>query len=144
MSTRCQIQVEGSAVSIYRHSDGYPGTKDGVVAALKPICEEFLKYRGWDEESMVAQICARLVAAAHANIDEFYDNENPFHANRSKEDREAWIAQSKCAGYGLCTELHWDIEYLYVVTREGIKIRRGEGAPFQVVKFGEAVDFDTL
>jgi len=144
MSTRCQIQVEGNPVYLYRHSDGYPGTKNGVVAALKPICEEFLKWRGWDEEYMIAHLCAKLIADYQAHNEETYREPGSYWSTKSEEDLQAHINRGKFLGHGLCTELHGDIEYLYVVTREGIEIRRSEGEPITVVKFGEEIDFDTL
>ena len=55
MSTRCQIEfkVDGERRTIYRHSDGYPDSKHGVVETLK----QFLKWnrgRNTDIEYLTA------------------------------------------------------------------------------------------
>jgi len=143
MSTRCQIKVEGSDVYVYRHSDGYPDGEHGVIAALKPLCEEFLKYRGWDEEYLPAHIVSGFIVAYVAHMRERYEDKDfPLYADMTPEQKEERINQSKFLGHGVDTEMHGDIEYLYVVTREGIEVRHvgrfgvnEEDTEF--VKFGE-------
>ena len=61
MSTRCNIIVKDNyrAIQLYRHSDGYPDTKDGVIATL-PEALEF----AWNLPRMeVADFAAAIVRA---------------------------------------------------------------------------------
>lgn len=86
MSTRCQIQVKGSPILIYKHSDGYP---EGVLPVLEPFVKAFSDNRGNDVEYCLAQIVRTFALE--------YDPE------------------TRLKGWGLDLVLHEDIEYLYVV-----------------------------
>lgn len=57
MGTRAIIKVVGSDVELYRHSDGYPEGKHGVLALLQPFVDKFRAERGDD----AAYFMARLV-----------------------------------------------------------------------------------
>jgi hypothetical protein len=69
MSTRCQIgfyekgekDLSKFKALIYRHCDGYPEDKGGVVATVVPILEDFNKNRGLDDiEYASAWLVAKL------------------------------------------------------------------------------------
>jgi len=139
MSTRCQIKVEGSDVYVYRHSDGYPEGEHGVIAALKPICEDFLKWRGWDEDYMVAHIVSAFIVSYMQGTREMCENpEDSYYSKMTPEEREESINMSKFLGHGVCTEIHGDIAFLYVVTREGIKVCSPSGDVREFVEFDKA------
>lgn len=97
MSTRCQIFVEGLKSSLYRHSDGYPDSKHGVLATLVPIVNDFKNRRGWDDEYLLARIAQRMMNA---------------------------VDPDGCTCFGIYDETHGDIEYLYLVRQDfSIEVR---------------------
>lgn len=98
MSTRCQIiindkdKIRSNTAMIYQHYDGYPDTDNGVIANIVPFLKDFKKNRGLDDlEYLAARLLQYLI---------------------NKNDKE------KYTGYGICNQLHIDIEYLYIVTPE--------------------------
>jgi len=112
MSTRCQIVVEGSNVVIYRHGDGYPEGKNGVVAALKKIVPQFVAARGFDEVYMPAHIVSSMIVDHHKT----FGADSPYHflgfGIEGYENPNSGFA------------LHGDIEFLYVVKKNGtIEVR---------------------
>lgn len=125
MSTRCQIIVEGSDVVIYRHCDGYPEGPHGVVRALKKSVMNFIKYRGFDECYMPAHIVSDMIVAHKASTDK--TAKQMAKAGLGSSHYEA----SKYLGYGVeayimndAHALHGDIEFLYVVKKNGtIEVR---------------------
>ena len=113
MSTRCQIgfyqnqntKFSKPEVLIYRHSDGYPGTEDGieygVLPELIPFLKQFHKNRGLlDTEYAGARTLQHLT--------NLYDEAIPSR-----------LEESRFLGYGICKEMHGDIEYFYAVYGEG-------------------------
>jgi hypothetical protein len=92
MATRCQIQVKGSPILIYKHNDDYP---EGVLPTLEPMVKAFSENRGNDIEYCLAQIIRRFAIADF------------------KDDPE--YTQKTFTGWGLDCEIHGDIEYFYVV-----------------------------
>jgi hypothetical protein len=96
MSTRAQIQVEGSKVLVYKHHDGYP---EGVLPWLEPFVQDFIKRRGF----VVDYMTARIVVAGIAD-DGLDDN--------------------GATGWGVDTEIHGDTEYLYTVKMDGSVVVR--------------------
>lgn len=121
MSTRCQIaffvtkpynavEFAKDAVNerkwkalLYRHSDGYPGTKHGVVAELKAIVREFVNNRPPDPEYLAAYVLYRMK-----------DNMVKFHAELEKNN-VPMFPEYNMIGHGVCSVVHVDIEYLYYV-----------------------------
>ena len=94
MSTRCQIQVEGESVLLYKHCDGYP---TGVLPTLEDVVTWFKEERGFfDGSYLLARIGQRFMN----------DSDNV----GSDPDRRI-----SALGYGYDTEIHGDIEYLYTV-----------------------------
>jgi hypothetical protein len=94
MSTRAQIQVDGSKVLVYKHSDGYPDGEHGVLAWLTPFVESFMQRRGFNPDYMTARIVVAGIASDGAEAD-------------------------PTLGWGVDTEIHGDIAYLYTVKRDG-------------------------
>lgn len=120
MSTRCQILVEDSSVVIYRHSDGYPQGPHGVLATLKPLVIDFIKYRGWDEEYLPAHIIADQIkhhkAWADARAAE-YEAEKP---GSGASYKQAGYLGFGIEGYKPGDYFHGDIEYMYYVRKSGV------------------------
>jgi hypothetical protein len=107
MSTRCQIGFYATAEQpldqpsalIYRHSDGYPTTRHGVLAALIPWAQAFAVERGLeDAEYAAARGLVALMRAADL--------------------------LDACTGYGICGDhgLHGDTAYYYRVDPTGITV----------------------
>jgi len=129
MSTRCQILVEGTDVVLYRHGDGYPDGPNGVIAALKPIVTNFIKWRGFDECYLPAHIISGLIVA-HTK---WCDKVIRACKRKGQKPREYSAYESaKYLGHGIDgynpdagnTGLHGDIEFLYVVKKNGtIEVR---------------------
>lgn len=93
MSTRCQIQVEGSNVIIYKHMDGMP---DRVLPWLEPFVARFHAARGHEPDYLTARILVD-------GVREDGPRREPF----------------EFIGWGLDTEYHGDIAYLYRIRRDG-------------------------
>ena len=92
MSTRAQIVVEGNeGVYIYQHCDGYP---EGILPTLCAEVKRFVALRGFDPEYLTARIMYAII-----------EGQDP--------------GNKGCTGFGLGTEQHGDIEYLYKVCPEG-------------------------
>jgi len=101
MSTRAQIQVEGSKVLVYKHHDGYPDGRHGVLAWLEPFARDFVKRRGFVVDYMTARIVVHGVAQ-----DLIEGNDNG------------------ATGWGVDTVIHGDTEYLYTVKMDGSVVVR--------------------
>jgi len=104
MSTRCQIQIEGSDCYIYQHSDGYPS---GVLPTVMPFVARFLKARGHDPSYLTARLLSHMIC------------------ENDKEMLKYSVPTGyACTGFGIDTTLHGDVDYLYTVTKEGtIKVQ---------------------
>ena len=127
MSTRCQILVEGADVVLYRHSDGYPDGEHGVLKSLKAIVKNFIKWRGFDECYLPAHIISEMIVAHKKWADKCIRREKKKDPNYNTNSYES----SKYLGYGIegyadeAAYLHGDIEFLYVVKKNGtIEVRQ--------------------
>jgi hypothetical protein len=109
MSTRCQILVQDSDVILYRHCDGYPDGEHGVMALLRPLVLSFLKHRGFDPSYMSAQIVAAHIEKTRNGPTDFLGCGVEAYKNG---------------------QLHGDIEFLYVVTKNAIEVRSVQGPTF--------------
>lgn len=107
MSTRAQIKIKGYPVLIYKHSDGYP---DGVLPIIEPYMKKFLDNRGIDKEYAIARLMMRFGVVDKEHHEEMHRHDPDTF------DNESFI------GYGLSTELHGDIEFLYIIDLENQKI----------------------
>ena len=105
MSTRMQIATAGTPILIYQHSDGYPSY---ALATLLPFLVEFHKGRGHDSEYLPAQLLARMISRRQKEQDEF-------HAQHP----DLATFRDNFTGYGIDTQLHGDIEYLYEIDELG-------------------------
>lgn len=114
MSTRCQIAFDGNKVFVYRHSDGYP---TGVLPSLMDFVNRFMAARGYDAEYLVARLVQHFTNE--------YDRDMAAMYERMGEKR----TKMEVLGFGVDTELHGDINYLYTVRKDGsIEVRSGFGA----------------
>ena len=104
MPTRCQIVIsktngiKGKPVMIYKHHDGYPNSKYGVIANIMPFLEKFKAGRGLND---IESVTARLLQ---------------YLTNGSDKRAGMRGINYNCADYGVGTKLHSDIKYLYIVT----------------------------
>ena len=107
MSTRCQIgfysspetPLERPDVVVYRHHDGYPDGKSGVVEPLLAWARDFKKERGLDNTCYCSARCLVALMKASGHL---YGK----------------------TGYGIDgdRQLHFDIEYYYRVDPQGITV----------------------
>ena len=129
MSTRTQIAFETTEVKVYKHSDGYP---DGVLPTLLPFIDAFMKSRGFDPEYMVAQLCHAFLEEADTGRKKWCD----VLASRWEKD---------FTGYGVDTEWHEDLDYRYIVRKNGavdvFSVRPfGEDEPVLLGSFPQGTD----
>lgn len=103
MSTRAQIKIKDYPVMIYKHSDGYP---EGVLPTVKPYMRKFVNNRGNDKEYAIARLMM------HFGVVDKEWREKMHRENPNMFSEESFV------GYGLTTELHGDIEYLYIIDLE--------------------------
>jgi len=112
MSTRCNIafyeneekSFEEFEALIYKHSDGYP---DGVLPLLIPFVQRFLLARGYDVEYLSARTL------------QYFANET----DRSLQEYRGGRSEGfEVLGFGICKDFHGDIEYLYCVYPEKVKV----------------------
>jgi len=113
MSTRCQIVIlepteniireaeSEKNVKIYVHSDGYPRGEHGILARILPLVRDFEKERGHDIEYLTAQLVHSLVAKKRATYPDYL-------------------------GFGVGTQMHGDIEFLYIILPEEIQVYKVE------------------
>lgn len=105
MSTRAQVQVKGSEVMIYRHSDGYPS---GVLPTLVPRMKGFIKARGTnDVEYATANVMKAFVEEYREDADASID--------RGMLDLEMYHDMFRYTGLGIGTQMHGDIEFFYEI-----------------------------
>ena len=113
MSTRCQIgfyepdakSLDDFEVLIYRHSNGYPDTEQGVLADIVPTLEQFDKNRGLDDiECSAAWLVTKLTVA---QIDKYLDSQCP---------RLSFLE------IGICKDFHPDIEFYYAIYPDRIDV----------------------
>ncbi len=119
MSTRCQIGFYSETnqplkkfdALLYKHSDGYPGELNepdsGIVPLLMPFLIEFNKVRGLSDSEYAAAWCM------HYLIDRII---------KRYENSPSYKDGVKYIGYGVCQELHGDIEYYYAVYPNRLKV----------------------
>jgi hypothetical protein len=113
MSTRAQIQIEGSDVLIYKHQDGYP---EGVLPTLKPFVDSFFQNRGYDPAYFTARCVAAFAASYEKERAEWrarVERETPGLAKSYGLDRPDFLS------LGVDTSVHGDIEYFYHVSKDG-------------------------
>lgn len=112
MSTRAQIKFKDSEfnIHIYKHSDGYPEGKHGVLAILAPFVEKFFENRGNDECYFLAQFIRHTAVAEYQK--ELTDK--PLVSLRGSP-----YGTSGFLGWGLDCVKHGDTEYLYEIGPKG-------------------------
>jgi hypothetical protein len=104
MSTRCQIQIKSQGeiypCKIYIHSDGYP---ENILPFLEDFTNKFHGNRGDDAEYFVAQYLIHLAIKE-------YEEQNKDPRYQQNPD---YKIDKRYTGFGVSTEIHGDIEYLY-------------------------------
>jgi hypothetical protein len=108
MSTRCNIgiyeekeeKLENPDVILYKHSDGYP---EGTLPLLKKFMENPKNDRNrYDYEYQSAWLLHTLI-------------------NQGIEDSITFGYETIHVGYGICKEIHGDIEYYYAIYPDRIE-----------------------
>jgi len=127
MSTRCHIIVEdqewGYNTILYRHSDGYPDGTHGVVYALAEFMQMFMHRRGWDPCFMPAQLLHFLISKDAAHMVEYMKEDIKRFGGPSQYQQEVLDTDgNNLLGYGISSEIHGDIEYAYVITKDGVNV----------------------
>ena len=106
MSTRCMIHFTEDGVvevNIYRHFDGYPDSKNGVLADLKKFFKDVKSQTDDTRFDDASYLAAKFVVwQAHQNIQPYTHDEQP------KEMLDF-------LGLGIAKEDHADVEYIYTV-----------------------------
>ena len=113
MSTRAQIAVYQAPESklpnfealLYRHSDGYPS---GVLPDIMPFLAFWKKNRGMDD---VEYLSARLL--------QYLCNEYDGMMEELEKGKKIYTG---ILGNGISKDFHGDIEYLYAISPEGVKV----------------------
>ena len=114
MSTRCQILVEGNATVFYRHSDGYPERKSGVLHDILPLVKAFTKVSD-DPDYLMAHIVHHLIAKHMKLANDYIKNSN------SHSDEIKYIGY---AVEGFDGTFHSDLKYIYVVKKDCVEIHK--------------------
>lgn len=136
MSTRCQIGIYGKEgepelkswdALIYRHSDGYPS---GVLPDIMPFLAYFDRVRGVDDTEYVS---ARLLQY----MTNLYDGNTIRWFVEDKLGNPQEIEDTKkftgTLGHGISKQFHWDIEYFYAISKDGVRV-------YEVIGFDEVKD----
>ena len=136
MSTRCHIIVEDkefdTTTILYRHHDGYPDGCNGMLATLVPFVQRFMKNRGWDACYLGAQIL-------YDQIKQSRESSREYCLQNIAQDKAAGREPSKYMqerldnldndflGFGISSDIHGDVNYIYRVTQDGITVEEASG-----------------
>ena len=142
MSTRAQITIDGEdggmfELSVYKHSDGYP---EGVLPFLRQFVAEFHKYRRHDPSYFIAQLLRHW--AVYDHLKGLTLGGMPLSR---PECSEGHYKQFQYLSWGIETQLHVDLEFIYHVTKDGtIEVRKPihENTPFGVWDMKRAATLD--
>jgi len=129
MSTRCQIgfyptkdtPLNQWEALVYRHSDGYPDTKVGVLADILPTLKEFHAIRGLDDCEYAAAVV----------IGELKRRQWEWVRQYRGIDGKGLDRQWAMIGHGVSKKFHVDIEYLYAVSPECVRVFRASCSDWQ-------------
>lgn len=136
MSTRCHIIVEdpqqGDETILYRHSDGYPQGPHGVLATLVPFVARFMKYRGWDACYLGAQIMCDQINRSRAGMRAYCEKSIAKDKEAGREPSSYDVERlanvdNDFLGFGISSQIHGDVEFIYRVTSEGINVEDSRG-----------------
>lgn len=125
MSTRCHIAIYESEEDakadkhhtlLYNHSDGYP---DGVLPILEPFLKQFKEERGMGDTEYLA------AWTLHALMDDTVQ----YTLSAKKEGRCKYAPENGMTGcgFGICTGMHGDIEYLYKIYPDALEVWEVDG-----------------
>ena len=121
MGTRAQFTIEDEnggvyPVTVYKHSDGYPDGEYGVLKFLRAFTVEFFKFRGHDPSYFMAQLLRHWVAS---------DLANGVSLGGMTGGHTTGYRSGEFLGWGVDTQIHADLAYLYHVRKDGtIEVRR--------------------
>jgi len=102
MSTRAQIQIEGSKVLLRLHGDGNP---ESVLPMLLPFLVEFHKKRGHDPDYLLARFLQRWA--------------NDLDKTLVESGKVCGYEPNLFLSIGVGTEIHGDLAYLYRIRENG-------------------------
>lgn len=121
MSTRSQIGIyqnnkkpltEFEAL-LYRHSDGYPS---GVLPDIMPFLSWWSKNRGIDDTEYVSARLLQYLCNKHDEQSKELAKKYPMVSEEYSDEFTGTL------GYGICKQFHWDIEYFYAISPEGVRV----------------------
>ena len=136
MSTRCSIVIhdpeENRTVLLYKHEDGYPEGKGGMLYAISKIVRHFMEHRGYFEVAYLgARMMHGLIEAERDYFREVYGKRiAEAEAEGDKEEAERWgeslkYQLDKVTGYGILPFIPGDVDFVYVVTPTAIHVHNG-------------------
>ena len=75
MSTRSNIRVIDNCGSIllYKHHDGYPTSKAGMIEFLKPYLKKSMKSAEWMAKLLIDETECDVSSALHGDIEYYYE-----------------------------------------------------------------------
>ncbi len=116
MSTRANIIIkdEYNKLCFYRHSDGYPG---GTLPTLK-------KFLNWVKEGKIRDNVNQAAGWLILIGADEYKKDGKIICEPDKTSVSGW----KCGAYEPTTDIHEDIEYLYIIdlVEKTIKVVEGD------------------
>lgn len=117
IATRSQVIVSGSGVAVYRHNNGEPGGRYGVLHDLLPVLRAFKAAAGYhDLGYLTAHVVHRFVATHHRWLAGFVRRRKALPGFDPRD-----YEQQKYLGFGVEPfeepngVLHGDLAYVYVV-----------------------------
>ncbi len=92
MSTRSNIKLIDNCGSIllYKHHDGYPESKAGIIEFLKPYLKKLMKSAEWLAEMLISDTECKASSALHGDIEYYY--EVMVETNEIKVYKSSWDA----------------------------------------------------
>lgn len=139
MSTRCHIgfyendekNLDNFKALLYRHSDGYPDTKHGVLEAIVPFLEWFSKSRGIDDIEYCSARLLQFLCNRYDRHNVEFRREQVANNNvpvlprviegykKEADEIEKWTGT---LGYGISNQIHGDIDYFYAVRPQSLEV----------------------
>ncbi len=124
MSTRCQIgfytekptkkTIKEPEALIYRHSDGYPDTENGVLECILPFLKWWKTARGISDTEYIS---ARLLQYMANKYDQqTIEIEKEFKTEKSEVNLTGTL------GHGISKHFHYDIEYYYAIYPDMLEV----------------------
>ena len=136
MSTRCHIAfydkkddaLDHYQVLLYKHSDGYPNGKAGVLYHIKPFLKAFKKSRGLNDcEYAAAWLLHHLIDDHIKAMTTLFKHMVEVCKKRGDKDGVKHYSGESGVdylGHGVCgdRQIHWDIEYFYRIYPNAVEV----------------------